>query len=125
MVGVGFTWNLFDGGQTRNRAAALHSASRALNHRLEDLGSTIELEVRLPCRDVHEARVRVKASSEAAAQSQQNLRITRELYGAGLGANALVLDADTLQINAFNDHDNAAVHESLSLLRLERAVGAR
>jgi len=29
-VGVGFTWSLFDGGQARNRANALSSASRAV-----------------------------------------------------------------------------------------------
>jgi len=124
MVGVGFTWNLFDGGQARNRAAALHSASRAANSRLEDLRSEIELEVRQSWLDVHEAQARVKASSEAVAQAQENLRITRELYGAGLGTNTQVLDADTLQINALNNHNNAVLDESLSLLRLERAVGA-
>jgi outer membrane protein len=124
MVGVGFTWNLFDGGQARNRAAALHSASRAASSRLEDLRSEIELEVRQAWLDVHEAQARIKASSEAVAQAQENLRITRELYGAGLGTNTQVLDADTLQINALNNHNNAVLDESLSLLRLERAVGA-
>lgn len=124
MVGIGFTWNLFDGGQARNRAAALRSASRATNNRLDDLRSTIELEVRQSWLDVHEAQARVKASSEAVEQAQENLRISRELYGAGLGTNTQVLDAVTLQISALNNHDNAVLDESLSLLRLARAVGA-
>jgi outer membrane protein TolC len=124
MVGIGFTWNLFDGGQARNRAAALRSASRATNSRLDDLRSTIELEVRQSWLDVREAQARVKASSEAVEQAKENLRITRELYGAGLGTNTQVLDAVTLQISALNNHDNAVLDESLSLLRLARAVGA-
>jgi outer membrane protein TolC len=124
MVGVGFTWNLFDGGQARNRAAALSSASRAAKSRLEDLRSSIELEVRQAWLDVQEAQARVKASSEAVAQAEENLRITRELYGAALGTNTQVLDAVTLQIGALNNHDNAVLDESLSLLRLEHAVGA-
>lgn len=124
MVGIGFTWNLFDGGQSRSRAAALRSASRATNSRLDDLRSMIELEVRQSWLDVHEAQARVKASSDAVAQAQENLRMTRELYGAGLGTNTQVLDAVTLQINALNNHDNAVLDESLSLLRLARAVGA-
>jgi outer membrane protein TolC len=124
MVGIGFTWNLFDGGQSRNRAAALRSASRATNSRLDDLRSIIELEVRQSWLDVHEAQARVKASSDAVAQAQENLRMTRELYGAGLGTNTQVLDAVTLQISALNNHDNAVLDESLSLLRLARAVGA-
>ncbi len=124
MVGIGFTWNLFDGGQSRNRAAALRSASRATNSRLDDLRSIIELEVRQSWLDVHEAQARVKASSDAVAQAQENLRMTRELYGAGLGTNTQVLDAVTLQISALNNHDNAVLDESLSVLRLARAVGA-
>jgi len=124
MVGVGFTWNLFDGGQARSRAAALRNASRATNSRLEDLRSAIELEVRQAWLDVHAAQARVKASTEAVEQSQENLRITRELYGAGIGTNTQVLDADTLQVNALNNHNNAVLDESLSLLQLERAVGA-
>jgi len=124
MVGVGFTWNLFDGGQARNRAAALQSASRATNSRLDELRSSIELEVRQSWLDVHEARARVKASSDAVAQAQENLRMTRELYGAGLGTNTQVLDAIALQVGALNNHDNAVLDESLSLLRLARAVGA-
>jgi len=124
MVGIGFTWNLFDGGQARNRAAALRSASRATHSRLDDLRTSIELEVRQSWLDVHEAQARVEASSEAVAQAQENLRMTRELYGAGLGTNTQVLDAVTLQIGALNNHDNAVLDESLSLLRLARAVGA-
>jgi outer membrane protein TolC len=124
MVGIGFTWNLFDGGQARNRAAALRSASRATNSRLDDLRSIIELEVRQSWLDVHEAQARVRASSEAVEQAQENLRISRELYGAGLGTNTQVLDAVTLQISALSNHDNAVLDDSLSLLRLARAVGA-
>ena len=124
MVGVGFTWNLFDGGQARHRAAALSSASRAVKSRLEDLRSIIELDVRRAWLDVQEAQARVKASSEAVAQAEENLRISRELYGAALGTNTQVLDAVTLQISALNNHDNAVLDESLSMLRLEHAVGA-
>lgn len=123
MVGVGFTWNLFDGGQARNRAAALRSASRAAQNRLEDLRSTIELEVRQAWLDVREAQTRVKASREAVAQADENLRMSRELYRTGLATNTQVLDAVTLQINAVNNRDNAALDESLAEVQLEHAVG--
>jgi outer membrane protein len=123
MIGLGVTWNLFDGGQTRNRAAALKSAGRAAASRLQDLRSSIELEVRERWLDVQEAQARVKASHEAVAQADENIRSTRELYGAGLGTNTQVLDAVTLQIGAANNQDNAILDESLSRLRLAYAVG--
>ncbi len=124
MIGVGFAWNVFDGGQARNHAAALDSASRATRSRLEDLHSMIELEVRQDWLGVQEARARVKASREAVAQAQENLRISRELYGGGLGTNTQVLDAVTLEVEAINNQNNANLDESLATLRLARAVGA-
>ena len=123
-IGVGFTWNLFDGGQARNRAAALRNASRAAENRLEDLRSRIELQVRQAWLDVQAAQARAKATGEAVAQAEENLRSSRELYGAGLATNTQVLNAVTLQVDAINNRDNAALDESLSLLRLEYAVGA-
>lgn len=123
-VGLGFTWNLFDGGQARGRAAALRSAARAAQDRLEDLRASIELQVRQSWLEMHEAEARVKASAEAVAQAEENLRSSRELYGAGLATNTQVLDAVNLQINAVNNRDNAALDESLSLLRLAYSTGA-
>jgi outer membrane protein len=123
-VGIGFTWNVFDGGQARNRADALRSASRAAQRRLDDLRSQIELQVRQAWLGVHEAQARVRASAEAVAQAEENLRSSRELYGVGLATNTQVLDAVTLQVTAISNRDNAALDESLSQLRLEYAVGA-
>ena len=123
-IGVGFTWSLFDGGQARNRAAALRNASRAAENRLEDLRSQIELQVRQAWLDVQAAQARVKATGEAVAQAEENLRSSRELYGAGLATNTQVLNAVTLQVDAINNRDNATLDDSLSLLRLEYSVGA-
>ncbi len=123
-VGIGVTWSLFDGGQARNRSAALKSASRSARSRLEDLRSKIELEVRQSWLGVQEAQARVKASAEAVAQAEENLRSSRELYSADLATNTQVLDAVTLRVRALNNRDNAVLDESLSLLRLQYAVGS-
>ena len=123
-VGIGFTWNLFDGGQARERAAALHSASRAARSRLEDLRSRVELEVRQAWLEVHEARARLESSGEAVTQAEENLRSSRELYSVGLSTNTQVLDAIALQTAALANRDNAELDESLAQLRLSYAVGA-
>lgn len=123
MVGVGVMWNLFDGGQARNRASALRSASRSARSRLEDLRTNIELQVREAWLGVREAQARVKTSAEAVAQADENLRSSRELYGADLATNTQVLDAVTLRIRAINNRDNALLDQSLSLLRLQYAIG--
>lgn len=122
-VGVGFTWNLFDGGQAHHRAAALQSAGRAAERRLEDLRSRVELEVRQAWLDVHEAQARRESSGEAVAQAEENLRSSRELYAVGLATGTQVLDAIALQSTALVNRDNAELDESLALLRLSYAVG--
>jgi outer membrane protein len=124
MVGVGLTWNLFDGGAARNEAAALRSESAAAGRRLADLRSQIELQVREGWLALQAAQARVAASRQATAQATENLRISRELYGVGLASNTQVLDAVTLQVEATNNHDNAVLDEALARIELAYAVGA-
>ncbi len=123
MVGVAVSWSLFDGGQARNRSASLRAASRAAQNRTQDLRTQIELEVRQAWLDVREARARVTAAAEAVAQAEENLRISRELYGTGLGTNTQVLDAITLQVTAANNRDNATLDEAIALYRLSYSIG--
>lgn len=122
-IAIELRWNLFDGGQARNRSAALRSASRAAQRLTDDLGSRVELEVRGAWLEVREARARLAASREAVAQSEENLRISRELYRSELGTNTQVLDAVALQVAATHNHDDALLDELLAQLRLARAVG--
>jgi len=124
MVGIGVTWSLFDGGQARNRAAALRHAALAARLRLNDMRSMIELEVRQAWLDVQAAKARVDASREAVAQAEENLRTARELYGADLGTNTQVLEAVSLRTSAVTNRDNAILDEALAQLQLARAVGA-
>lgn len=124
MVGIGVTWNLFDGGQARNRAAALRHAARAARLRLNDMRSMIELEVRQAWLDVQAAQARIHASREAVVQAEENLRTARELYDAELGTNTQVLEAVSLRTDALTNRDNAILDEALAQLQLARAVGA-
>ena len=123
MVGVGLTWNLFDGGAARNEADALASESRAASRRLNDARSQIALQVRRNWLAVRAARARVAASREATAQARENLRISRELYSVGLASNTQVLEAVTLEVEASNNHDNAVLDETLAAIELAYAVG--
>jgi outer membrane protein TolC len=123
-VGVGISWSLFDGGQAWNRGSALRSASRATDLRQQDLRSQIALQVRQAWLGVREARSRAATAGETISQSEENLRASRELYGAGLATNTQVLDAVSLQVAARSNRDSAALDEQLASLRLSYAVGA-
>ena len=123
-VGIGVQWALFDGGQTRKREAALDRSKRATVQQRADVESMIELEVRQAWLDVEETRRRVEVSADAATQADENLRITRERYGAGLATQTELLEAESLRVRALTNRDNALLDAGLARLRLARATGA-
>jgi outer membrane protein TolC len=123
-AGIGVQWAFFDGGQSRKRASALERSRRATRERREDVASLIELQVRQAWLDVEETRERVRVTADAVDQAEENLRIARERYGAGLGTQTQLLEAETLRVQALTNRDNAQLDSGLARLRLARAVGA-
>ncbi len=123
-AGVGVQWALFDGGQSRKRAAALERSKRAVQEQREDLQSLIALQVRQAWLEVEETRQRVAVTADAADQSEENLRIARERYGVGLGTQTQLLEAETLRVQALTNRDNARLDAGLARLKLARAVGS-
>jgi outer membrane protein TolC len=124
MAGIGVQWALFDGGQSRKRAAALDRNRRATEQQRADVSSQIELQVRQAYLGIQESRQRVIVTAQAAEQADENLRIARERYTAGLGTQTQLLQAETLRVQALRNRDDASLDAGLAQLRLARAVGA-
>lgn len=124
MAGIGVQWALFDGGQSRKRAAALDRNRRATEQQRADASSQFELQVRQAYLGIQESRQRVIVTAQAAEQADENLRIARERYTAGLGTQTQLLQAETLRVQALRNRDDASLDAGLAQLRLARAVGA-
>jgi outer membrane protein TolC len=124
MAGVGVQWALFDGGQARKRAAALERNRRATEEQRADAESVVALQVRQAWLGVEETGQRVQVTADAVDQAEENLRIARERYGAGLGTQTQLLEAETLRVRALTNRDNAVLDAGLARLRLARAVGS-
>jgi outer membrane protein len=124
MAGIGVQWALFDGGQSRKRAAALDRNRRAAEQQRADASSQIELQVRQAYLGIQESRQRVVVTAQAAEQADENLRIARERYTSGLGTQTQLLEAETLRVRALMNRDDATLDVGLAQLRLARAVGA-
>lgn len=122
-VGVGVRWTMFDGGQTRQRARALQRQGKAVELRLADLRSLLEVEVQEALLAIAEADARRAVARAAVAEADENLRISRELYGAGLATNTLVLEAVALKESASGNRDDASFDAQFSRLRLAHAIG--
>jgi len=124
VAGVGVQWALFDGGQARKRAAALERNRRAAEEQRADAESVVALQVRHAWLGVEETGQRVQVTADAVDQAEENLRIARERYGAGLGTQTQLLEAETLRVRALTNRDNAVLDAGLARLRLARAVGS-
>lgn len=122
-AGVGVSWALFDGGSTRHRAAALRRTQRALEHRRADLETLIALEVQQAMLERDEARSRIAVTADAVAQAEENLRITREQYRAGLVTSTRVFEAETLRVQSRTNYDDATLDAQLAIYRLACSIG--
>lgn len=123
MVGVGFRWALFDGGQARHRAAALRRSSESVRQKRNELESIIRLEVQQAQLGIEAADARVALTRDAIAEANENLRITRELYNESLITNTQVLEAIALQSAAEGHAADAVFDASIARLRLLKSIG--
>jgi len=122
-VGIGFQWRLFDSGQLKARTSALRSRARAAQQRLDELRSSVALEVETALDNRDEAAARIHAAATAVVQAEENVRIARELYSSGLGTNNQVLDAETLRVISLTNRDDAGFDLLVAQYRLQRAIG--
>jgi len=123
MAGVSFQWNLFDGGQSRKRSAALDRKATAISHQRADFESLVALQVRRAWSDRGEAESRLAVAESAVTQATENLRVVRNRYQAGASTNVEVLDAEALREQSLSNRHNARYELALAQLRLARAVG--
>jgi outer membrane protein TolC len=123
-AGVGFQWALFDGGQSRKRAAALDRNGRATEDRRRDTETLVALQVRQVWLSLAEAQGRVKLAGATVEQAEENLRIAREQYGAGLGTQTQLLQAETLRVQSLTNRDDAVLDAGLARIQLARAIGS-
>ncbi len=122
-VGVGLTYNVYDGGRTRHQAAARSRQAEALMRLRADLESVIALEVRQAWLDIRETHRRLEVTSAAVQRAEENLRVARKRYLAGMGISTEVLDAEALRTETYRNHHHATYDAVLAVLRLRHATG--
>lgn len=120
---IGLKWEIFDGGIARNNANAVLQKAEALDSIRSDIASVISLQVRQTCLDIEETQKRIPVTSDALAQSEENLRVAKDRYREGVGTNTEVLDAETLRIRSYSNYYNAVYDAVIAKIRLQYAIG--
>jgi outer membrane protein len=122
-VALGVRWAPFDGGRTRETAAALRRQSDAAIAERNDRQLGVELEVTTAWHLRAAARARLGVASGAVQQANENLRVVRDRYRNGEGTNTEVLDAEALQTRTLGNLDSARYDAMLADLKLAHAAG--
>lgn len=120
---LGLTWNIFDGGVTRNNANAIIQKAESLSDVKSDTASIIMLQVRQAWLDVMETQTRITVTREATQQAEENMRVVKDRYREGVGTNTEVLDAETLRTKSYHNYYNAVYDAVMANIRLQYATG--
>lgn len=122
-AGIGVWWNLYDGGRADYLAQEQTQQAQAAAHLRADVQSRIQLEVRRAWLELGQTRQRLTVTEQSLARAEENLRVTRQRYAAGMATNTDVLAAESLRVQTYRNHHDAQYDATLSELRLQRAVG--
>ncbi len=122
-VGVVGIWNIFDSSLTRHKDRVVDDKADDLSALRGEAMDGVSLQVRQAWFETDDARCRLEVTRDAFAHAEENLKIARDCYRAGVGTNTEVLDAEMLLILSLGNHDNAVYDAVMAAFRLRRAVG--
>jgi outer membrane protein len=99
-AGVALQWRLYDGGARAATQRAATEDERAAAARSAAIDAHVQREVFQARALLESAQTRVASATKGVAASQENLRITRDRYGAGLNTVTDLLRAETAALEA-------------------------
>jgi outer membrane protein TolC len=123
-VTVGAKWNVFDGGSSRKRAAAIEMQAITASEQRKELSTQITLQVRQSWLDLQSTQSRIAVTESGTHAANENLRVARDRYANGLATYTEVLDAETMRALNEANHSNAVYDAVMAGLRLKHATGS-
>jgi len=123
-VGVSLSWSVFDSGRRQADEGRARAQADALQKRLEDADARIALDVRARRLDLLLEQEAIRVGEKAFASAEENQRVARERYRAGLIPSSELLDAEIVLLRAGLERTEAGVGARTAEAALDRAVGA-
>lgn len=122
-IGAKASWSIWDGGATQNaikQAEANLEKAKEANLAAVD---AVNLAVQQAYLSLRAAEQTIASTQTAVTSGQENFRIARLRYQAGVGTNLDVLDAETKLTTARNNYVQALYKYNVSIAALEQATG--
>jgi outer membrane protein len=122
-LGLSVSLDVWDWGRTRSQTEQAKSQlaqARDARKLLEDMAVLEVTQSRLA---LSQAGDKLRVSSEAVGQAEENLRMFRERFRQGVALNTEVIDAELMLFQAKVARTQAAIDLALAQARLEKALG--
>ncbi len=122
-VGVGMSWNIFEGGSNYYDVSSAKTVSSKLGYLLKSLQDQISLEVKNAFLSAQESRARTTVAEKAIDQAKENLRIQKDRYNLQVATTTNVLDAQALLDQAMKNYITARSDYAKAIASLHSAMG--
>jgi outer membrane protein len=122
-VGVGLSWNVFDGGKRSAGEARAFAQADAAREQLRELDRAIRLEVTESALALRTAGARLAVAERSVESAAENRRVAGDRYREGVIPSSELLDAEVAHERAALTRTEATAALRLAASRLDRAVG--
>jgi outer membrane protein TolC len=117
------TWKLFDGGLTHGKVAEASADVDKAKINLRQLENGVDLQVRSAYLNYVAAQAQVSAARSAQASADENLRVTRIRYKAGVGTSLELSDALLADTQTGTQYVDALANLRIALVAVQRSAG--
>jgi outer membrane protein len=117
------TWKLFDGGMTHGQVAQAQAEVDKAQINLKQLQNGVDLEARQAYLNYIAAQAQLVAARSAQSSADEDLRVTRIRFQAGVGTSLELSDALLADTQARTQYVTAQASVQSALVTLKRAAG--
>jgi outer membrane protein TolC len=122
-VGVGVSWNVFDGGRRSANEARARAQADAVREQLRELDRGIRLEVTQRVLELRTAGARLTVAGRSVESAAESRRVAGDRYREGVIPSSELLDAEVAHERAALARTEALAALRLAAAGLDRAVG--
>ncbi|MCL1475519.1 TolC family protein [Argonema antarcticum] len=121
-VGARLRWNLFDGGAAQSRAAQRETDIAIAETQFANTRNQVRLQVEQSYYNLQSNLENIQTATTALEQATEALRLARLRFGAGVGTQTEVIDAETELTRAEGNRVQAIIDYNRALASLQRSI---
>ena len=122
-VGLAATWTIYDSGRVKAQTNQAKAQARELLSRLDDMKTTVKLEVTQAELNLRSAESRLNVAEHQVQTSEEDYRIAKRRYDESVGTNLDVLDARLALTNSRTELVDALYDIRIAEANLQYAMG--